>query len=195
MHLLISSTAERPMSSAYSPGILFFLLIRLSSIGISCSSQILIALSMHCFTSALRSLFKKVINAFILWVQSSRDRPFCCNYFWVSQDSLRTSNQNCKKETRKNAESQPRFHALVLVYQYFHFDHKVCLMHPHINEILLKRFHTFIMCTPLCVSHSFYYIWHILKQYLPSVSRSRKKEINLFHNSKNVSETSDDPTA
>ena len=101
MHLLISSTAERPMSSAYSPGILFFLLIRLSSIGISCSSQILIALSMHCFTSALRSLFKKVINAFILWVQSSRDRPFCCNYFWLSQDSLRTSKQNCKKETKE----------------------------------------------------------------------------------------------
>ena len=84
MHLLIFSTAERLTFSACSPGIFFFLWTRRSSIGISCFSQILIAVSILCLTSASRSFTKKAIKAFILWEQFSNDKPLHHKYFWVS---------------------------------------------------------------------------------------------------------------
>ena len=83
MQLLISSTAKRPTSSACLPDIFFFLRTCRSSIGISCFSKILITILILCLTSALRSLTKKAIKAFILWKQFFSDKPLRCKYFWV----------------------------------------------------------------------------------------------------------------
>ena len=114
LHLLISSTAERPTPSACSPGIFFFLRTRRSSIGISCFSQILITVIILCLTSALRSLTKKAIKAFILCNSFPVTNLFAVNIFGYHKILLEFSSKIVKEKQRKIAELHPMCHELLV---------------------------------------------------------------------------------
>ena len=119
MHLLISSTTERPIrSSACSPGIFFFLQTRRSSIGISCFSPILIAVLILCLTSATRSLTKNAKHS-SCGNSFSVTNLFAVNILGYHKILIKRPSKIVKKKQRKMAELHPIYHELILVYQYF----------------------------------------------------------------------------